>query len=406
MPRYAYRVRDKSGGLSAGVIEARDEYAAVGSLRSSGYSVIKITPEAKRYGFEPASLKRWFKRIRRQEVIVFTRQLATLMRAGNTLTFSLDNAAEQIPNPRLKELVKRLSRDVQAGASFSEAAAKYPRVFDRFFISMVKVGEAGGILDEVLERLAVIGAEELEIRMRVASALVYPVSLILLSFLVVNFILIAVLPQFVSIFQASQMSLPLPTRIILGMSWVLNKLWPVILGVAVFLGLGLKRYRASSQGMYDIDARILRLPLFGELYLKVMISRFSRAMAALTKSGIPFLESLSVVENTIPNLLLKKRFKEMRYAVSRGENLTEVFKASGIFPPMVIQLINSGEKSGKLDEMFLEIVSFYEPEIEYVIRNLTAVLEPVLLLIMGLMVGFIALSVLLPIFNLIKAIRY
>lgn len=407
MPRYAYRVRDKSGGLSAGVIDARDEYAAAGNLRNSGYSVFKITPEASRGGLARlTSLIERFKRIRRQEVIVFTRQLATLMRTGNTLTFSLDNTAEQIPNPKFKELIKCLSRDVQAGMSFSEAAAKYPKIFDRFFISMVRVGEAGGLLDEVLERLAAIGAQELEIRMRVSSALVYPVSLILLSFLVVNFILIAVLPHFVSIFQASQMKLPLPTRIILGISWSLKNLWLVILGLFIFLGMAFKRYRASPQGKYDIDARMLRLPVFGELYLKVMISRFSRAMAALIKSGITFLESLSVVEDTIPNLLLKKKFKAIHHSVSRGENLTEVFKASGIFPSMVIQLINSGEKSGKLDEMFSEIVSFYEPEIEYVIRNLTAVLEPFLLLIMGLTVGFIALAVLLPIFNLIKVIRY
>lgn len=405
MPKYIYRARDKSGQLITGAVESQDEYAVASSLRNLGYSIIQITVQPKSQELVTSFTQR-FKGISRQEIIVFTRQLATLLRTGNTLTSSLDNIAEQVRNLKFKEIIKQVMRDVQGGSSLSEAISKHPSVFDNFFVSMVRVGETGGLLDEVLERLATLGTQELEIRTRIQSALVYPIVLVLLAFLVVNFILIAVLPHFVSIFQASQTKLPLPTRIILGLSWTLRNLWFVVLGLLVFLAIWVKRYISTPEGRYNIDQRFLDVPLFGELYLKVMIVRFSRAMAALTKSGIPFLNGLAVVENTIPNLVLRRRFQNVRGAISEGRNLTEVFRASGIFPPMVIQLISSGERSGKLDEMFSEVASFYEPEIEYTLRNLTSLLEPLLLLVMGVVVGFIALSVLLPIFNLIKLIKY
>ncbi len=405
MPKYIYRARDKSGQLITGAIESNDEFSVASGLRDLGYSIIQISARPRLQELFTSFSQR-FKGINRQEIIVFTRQLTTLLRTGNTLTSALDNVAEQVHNPKFKEIIKQIMRDVQGGLSFSEAVLKHPKVFDNFFVSMVKVGEMGGLLDEVLERLAGLGTQELEIRTRVQSALVYPIALVLLSFLVVNFILIAVLPHFVAIFQTSQAKLPLPTRVILNLSWILRNLWYVVLGALIFLVLWFRRYLSTPQGRYSIDRKILNFPFFGELYLKVMISRFSRAMSALTKTGIPFLDGLRVVEDTIPNLVLRRTFENIRAAIREGQNITETFKASGIFPPMVIQLINSGEKSGKLDEMFAEVSSFYEPEVEYALRNLTSLLEPFLLLIMGVVVGFIALSVLLPIFNLIKIIRY
>jgi type IV pilus assembly protein PilC len=261
------------------------------------------------------------------------------------------------------------------------------------------------LLDEVLERLASLGADELEIRSRVQSSLIYPVVLIGLALAVVTFILVAVLPNFVAIFEASQAKLPVPTKMILGLSWALRNYWYLAVGGVVFFAFWFKWYISTPEGRYRIDGYILRSPLFGELYLKVMISRFSRAMAALTKTGVPFHEGLAVVENTISNTVLRKIFVDIRERVNVGQGVTEAFRSSGIFPPMVVQLISSGEKSGHLDEMFSEVASFYEPEVEYTLRNFTSLLEPFLLLVMGAIVAFIALSVLLPIFNLIKIIK-
>ena len=260
-------------------------------------------------------------------------------------------------------------------------------------------------MDEVLERLASLGAQELEIRSRVQAALIYPVVLISLSLIVVSFILIAVLPNFVAIFEASQAKLPTPTRVILALSSGLRSYWYIGVGAVIFLGFWLKSYASTAEGRYRMDGYLLKLPLFGDLYLKVMVSRFSRAMAALTKTGVPFHEGLAVVETSINNTVLRKIFEDIRERINVGQGVTEAFRSSGIFPPMVIQLMSSGEKSGHMDEMFSEVAAFYEPEVEYTLRNLTSLLEPFLLLVMGSIVGFIALSVLLPIFNLIKIVK-
>ncbi|MFH0772566.1 MAG: type II secretion system F family protein [Candidatus Omnitrophota bacterium] len=404
MPKYTYRARDKSGQLITGEVESDNEQAVASNLKGLGYSIIQIAAKPKSnelMNFFSGKLKG----VSRQEIIVFTRQLATLIRTGNTLIASLDSVTEQIPNPVFKEIVKQVAQSVQGGLSFSEAAAKYPKIFDSFFVSMVRVGEAGGLLDEVLERLASLGTQELEVRTRLQSALTYPIALVLLSFVVVSFILIGVLPNFTAIFEASQAKLPIPTRIILGLSLMLKNFWYIVLGILIALAVWAKRYASTVEGRETIDRDILKIPVFGQLYLKVMISRFSRGMAALTKSGIPFIEGLEVVEKTIPNSLIRRTFEDVRRQINVGQNVTEAFKTSGVFPPMVIQLINAGERSGKLDEMFSEIASFYEPEVEYALRNLTSLLEPFLLLLMGGIVGFIALSVLLPIFNLIKVIK-
>lgn len=381
-----------------------NEYEVAAGLRDLGYSIIEVTEQAGVGGFS-GSFSRAISRISRQETIVFTRQLATLLRTGNTLTSSLDNVAEQIRNPKFKEIIRQITHDVQGGMSLSKAVAKHPRVFDNFFVSMVKIGEAGGLLDDVLERLAFLGAQELEIRSRIQASLVYPVMLLILSLAVVTFVLVAVLPNFVAIFEASQAKLPVPTRIILSLSWALRNFWHLALGAAALLTFWLRWYISTPEGKFRVDGYVLGSPLFGELYLKVMISRFSRAMAALTKTGVPFHEGLAVVENTITNAVLRRTFEDIRERINVGQSITEAFRSSGIFPSMVIQLISSGERSGHLDEMFSEVASFYEPEVEYTLRNFTSLLEPFMLLVMGAIVGFIALSVLLPIFNLIKVIK-
>ena len=404
MPKYSYRARDKSGQLVTGSIDSGNEYEVAASLRDLGYSVIEVRSQAGLQEYT-ANFSQLFNRISRQEIIVFTRQLATLLRTGNTLTSSLDSVTEQVRNPKFKEVIREITRDVQGGMTLSKAVSKHPRVFDSFFVSMVKIGEAGGLLDEVLERLASLGTQELEIRSRVQAALIYPVVLISLSLIVVTFILIAVLPNFVAIFEASQAKLPVPTKIILALSSALRSYWYFVLGAVVFIAIWLKNYSSTAEGRYRMDGFILKTPLFGDMYLKIMVSRFSRAMAALTKTGVPFHEGLAVVETSITNSVLRKTFEDIRERINVGQSVTEAFRASGIFPPMVIQLLSSGEKSGHMDEMFSEVASFYEPEVEYTLRNFTSLLEPFLLLIMGTIVGFIALSVLLPIFNLIKIIK-
>lgn len=412
MITFSYKARDAQGKMAQGVIDAENETKAALSIEKLGLSPvdIRVTSNARLPAGEAGSmgggLMRFrMKKISHQELLIFTRQLSTLISTGAPLITSLENVSGQTQNLKFKQVIKDIISSLEGGLSFSESLARYPDIFGNLYVSLIKVGEAGGLLDKVLSRLAELSTQEIDMRSRIRSALVYPVVLALVAFIIVNFVLIAVLPKFVTIFEASSAKLPLPTTILLSLSYIVRHFWWVI-GLGVIFGLnGLRNYYRTSAGHYHIDYLLLRLPLFGPLNLKVMISRMSRSIAALTKSGVTVLEALTVVENTLSNVVLQKMIKDTRVAISQGQSLTEPFQASGLFPPMVIQLINTGERTGRLDQMFDQIASFYEPEIEFTVRNLTSLLEPIMLLGMGLIVAFIALSVLLPIFNLISVIR-
>ena len=404
MGTFVYKARDPQGQLSRGMIDAADEIQAAGRVEQLGLSPILISPSA-----APPWLGRlWnkpFRKISHQEVLIFTRQLATLMTTGLPLVESLQNVYDQTSNIRFKQMIRRIMESLKSGISFSEALVPYQEIFGDLYVSLVKVGGTGGMLDKVLNRLADLATREMDLRSRLRSALVYPFVLAGVAFLMVNFVLVAVLPKFVAIFEASSAKLPLPTKILLGLSDLVRNFWWLLgLGVIFFLGWFQRYYRCEA-GRFQVDNLILHLPLFGALILKVLVARLCRSVAALTKSGIPVLDALGVVEATFSNAVLQRIIGNVRLAISQGQSLTEPFKASGLFPAMVIQLINTGERGGRLDEMFDQIAAFYEPEVETTVRNLTSLLEPAMLLGMGLVVAFIALSVLLPIFNLISIIR-
>jgi len=404
MPTYAYKARSRSGELVSGTLESENERNIVSSLDRLGYSVTEISPQEE-LSFSAAEIIQRYRRIKKQEIIIFTRQLSTLVRTGMALSPSLATISEQTTDKKFKAVIEDVERSVQTGSSFSEALSKHHGVFSELFVSMVEVGETGGMLDKVLDRLAALGTQELETNSRIKAALMYPIVLVAIAFLVINFLIIGVLPKFVAVFQASQATLPLPTQIVLGLSWTLRKLWlPILIGAGL-LGLWFKRYIQIPEGKLKFHSLILTVPIFGSLYTKIQISRFARTLAALTASGIPILQGLGVVEKTVTNVVMKGVIQNIRSSITEGRPLVEPFKNSGFFSPMVVQMVATGEKTGKLDQMFDEIASFYDPEIEYTVKNLTTLLEPFMLLTMGIMVAFIALSVLLPIFNLIKVFR-
>lgn len=404
MATFIYKARNQQGELVSGSMEMPDAESIAASLDKLGYSVLEITKPSQLFGSLGDFLAS-FQRLDKQELIVFSRQLATLIRSGMPLLPSLGTICEQTTNKRFKVIIEDVRQSVQEGESFSEALAKHPAVFPEIFVSMVRVGEAGGLMDEVLNRLAFLNTQEMEIYSRIRSAMTYPIVLFILAFLIVNFIMIGVLPKFVTVFAASKAELPLPTQIVLGTSWILRNFWWAIFGGMALFGLYFRRRIQTGSGREWFHRSLLKIPVFGELYAKVQISRFARTLSTLTSSGVPILQALMVVEKTITNVVLRKAVQDIRAAISSGSSVVEPFRASGFFPPMVIQMISIGEKSGKLDQMFEEISAFYDPEIEYTIKNLTSLLEPFMLLSMGLVVAFIALSVLLPIFNLMQVFR-
>ncbi|MFH1846798.1 MAG: type II secretion system F family protein [Candidatus Omnitrophota bacterium] len=405
MTLYSYKARDEQGTLISDVMEADNEDALISQLSSSGYSVIEIrNKETEGFSFEAFMNK--FKHLKKKEVILFTRQLATLLRGGTALAPSLTAVMEQTTDKRFKVVLEEVSQSVQKGESFSEALDKHPEAFPELFVSMVEVGEAGGLLDKVLDRLSILGSQEMEMQARVIGALVYPMVLVSVAFIVINFLVIGVLPKFIVVFSASGAKLPLPTQIVMGVSWTLRRMWVPLFGGSIVFFVWLKNFITKNEKRKEaFHRKLLKVPVMGELYAKIQISRFTRVTSALISSGVPILQALDVVEKTVSNFAIRKAIRDIKAAISQGHSLVEPFKESGLFNPMVIQMISTGEKSGNLDEMLDEVANFYEPEIEYTIKNLTSLLEPFMLLAMGGVVAFIALSVLLPIFNLIKVFR-
>ena len=404
MTAFAYKAMDQQGKLVAGTLEMDSETGVASNLDRMGYTILEIKTAAPAI----ASISHFaeqFQGLKKQEVIIFTRQLATLIRSGMPLLPALSTICEQTTNKKFRFILEDIRQSVQGGTSFSEALAKYPAVFSELFVSMVRVGETGGIMDQVLDRLAVLGTQEMEITSRVTSAMTYPIVLVGLSFLIVNFILVGVLPKFVMVFKAQEAALPLPTQIVLGASWILQKFWYMILAALAAGAIYFRRAVSAGPGKERFHRALLHIPIFGDLYTKIQVSRFTRTLSTLTGSGVPILQGLLVVEKTITNVVIQKAVQDIRVAISSGSSLVEPFKASGIFSPMVVQMVSIGEKSGNIDKMLDEISKFYDPEIEYTIKNLTSLLEPFMLLSMGLMVAFIALSVLLPIFNLMKVFK-
>jgi type II secretory pathway component PulF len=405
MPTFVYKARNQQGELVNGRLEMEDERNVALELDRMGYSVIEISQSSNTAPGAFQNFIEQFRRVDKQQIVFFTRQLAILIRSGMPLLPSLGTIIEQTSHKKFKGMIEDVRDTVQGGVSFSDALAKYPQAFSELFVSMIRVGEAGGIMDQVLERLANLSTQEMEIQSRIKSAMTYPIVLVILAFLIVNFIMVGVLPKFVMVFNSSQAELPLPTKIILGMSWAVRNYWYLFIIAAGALVVYFRAFIATEAGKMSFHRFLLKIPIFGDLYTKIQISRFSRTIATLTRSGIPILQALTVVEKTVTNQVLRRAIQNIKTAITAGSSLVEPFKASGLFSPMVVQMISIGEKSGKIDQMFEEISGFYDPEIEYKIKNLTALLEPFMLLSMGLMVGFIALSVLLPIFNLMKVFR-
>lgn len=404
MTTYSYKARNQEGKLVSGTMDMENEQSIAASLDKLGYSVIEITSPGKVFASLAEMVER-FQRLQKQDIIIFTRQLATLLRSGMQLLPSLATICEQTTNKRFKIILEDVRQAVQGGVSFSEALSRHPDVFSDLFVSMVKVGETGGIMDQVLSRLSLLSTQEMDIQSRIKSAMTYPIVLVVMSFLIVNFIMVGVLPKFIVVFNASNVPLPLPTRVVLGLSWILRNFWWAILAALAAAFFYFRRYIQTEKGRFRFHQWLLKVPVFGELYAKIQISRFARTLSTLTSSGVPILQALTAVEKTVTNVVLRRAIQDIRAAITAGSSLVEPFRASGLFPPMVVQMISIGEKSGKMDQMLEEVSGFYDPEIEYTIKNLTALLEPFMLLAMGLMVAFIALSVLLPIFNLMKVFR-
>lgn len=399
MPTYAYVAKTREGATQRGTMQADSRQALVRLLQARGLTADpgSIREHTGRVGRAALAARK----VKAQELMIFTRQLATMINAGLPLLQCLDILAEQTEDSGFAEIVLQIGQAVEGGETFSEALRAFPRAFPDLYISMVRAGEAGGDLDGVLVQLADYLEAMADLKRRVRSAMTYPVMALAIIMLIASGLILFVVPQFERIFVEMGAQLPGPTQLLITISDYFRS-WRIfiILGALVGIILALRIYTQTQSGRYNRDAFILKTPVFGLLTRKVAVSRFTRTLATLTRSGVPILQALEIVERTAGNEVFAKCIQDAGNSVRNGESLSEPLYRTGEFPPMVTRMIGVGEKTGALEPMLDKIADFYDSEVKAMVDSLTSLLEPMLLVVMGIIVGGIIIALFLPIMNL------
>jgi len=395
MPRYKWEGKTLRGEKKKGEMEAPDEANVRTHLRQQNVIPTKVVAKGKEVSF---SLGR--QKIKKKDVAVFTRQLATMIDAGLPLVQSLDILASQQENKAFKEVIKGIKDDVEGGSTFAGSLRKHPKAFDDLYVNLVVAGEEGGILDNVLNRLAVYIEKAESLKKKVKSAMVYPSTIVGVAVIVVAVLMIFVIPVFEKMFTSMGHTLPLPTLIVIGISNILKKYIFLLVIALIILVFMLRRYYATEKGKMAIDSFILKLPVFGILFRKVAVARFSRTLSTLITSGVPILDGLTITSKTAGSKPIEYAIMKARTSISEGETIAEPLARSEIFPPMVTQMIAVGESTGSLDSMLSKIADFYEEEVDIAISTLTSLLEPFLMVFLGVTVGGIVIAMYMPIFKI------
>jgi type IV pilus assembly protein PilC len=402
---FQYKVKDKTGKLVEGSLEAENAQLVVSKLRSMGYVPIEIQQQGGSNLQRELKIPGFSDRVKLKEVAVFSRQFATMINSGLSLLRSLNILAEQAESKVLAEIVNQVRMDVEKGSSLSQALTKHPKAFGRLYVSMVRAGEVGGALDSVLLRLADTIEKQVELRRKVKSAMTYPVVVGVMVLAIVTAMLLFVIPMFQGIYKQLGGTLPAPTQILIDISNIMRKLWYIVFLAEVAAAIAFRKWINSEDGRKRWDAIKLKVPVFGKLVRKTALARFSRTLSALVRSGVPILESLDIVAETAGNYVVAKAVRETQAAVKRGDPLSKKLEEHPVFPPMVVQMMAVGEETGALDEMLDKIADFYDQEVEATVDALTSLIEPILIMVMGVCVGGMIISLYLPMFNIIKLIK-
>jgi len=401
MALFGYKVRSPQGNILTGTIEAREQRMVIDRLRHQRFIVLEIG-EIKKSASKDLldSINFLKKRVKQKDLVLFSRQLSTLIGAGVPIVQGLTILVEQIENPAFKKVITSVREDIESGTSITEALSRHPTVFGELYVNMVKAGELGGILDIILERLSAYQESAAALRGKIKAAMIYPATIALVAGGVTAFLMIVVVPMFVKIFQQVGAELPLPTQILLMLSNFLKRyIIFLIIGLIAFV-VGLRQYYKTEAGSMYIDTLLLRLPLFGALLRKVAVAKFTRTFGTLVKSGVPILQALETVAKTSGNRVVEKAVLQAKDAIREGERISDPLKASGVFPPMVTQMISVGEETGNLDAMLSKIAEFYEQEVDAAVSGLTSLIEPVVVVFMGVIIGAIAVAMYMPMFQL------
>jgi type IV pilus assembly protein PilC len=393
MPIYKYKTT-VHGKVQKGEIEAENEQGALSKLKQKN---IKVTRVKKK--FESAFLSNK-KPITEREIVIFTRQFSTMVDAGLPLVQCLEILGRQSDNPSFGEIIMKIKVDIESGSNLSDAMRKHPKVFNSLYANLVEAGEAGGILDTILGRLANYIEKALALKKKVKAAMVYPAAIITVAVTVVGFLMVFVIPTFASMFSSGGAELPGPTALVMNISNFFRNQWYYIIGGPVLFFILFKKVYATERGNIEIDRFALKLPVFGMLIRKVSTAKFARTLGTLLASGVPLIEGMDICARTAGNKIVEIAILNSIEAIKEGETIAAPLARENVFPPMVIQMIDVGESAGALDAMLSKIADFYDEEVDTAVDGLTALLEPMLMVFLGIVVGFIVVAMYLPIFKM------
>jgi type IV pilus assembly protein PilC len=398
MDVYVWEGRSRKGTMERGELSAANEAAVRLALRRQQIQAIKI--EAK-----PKDVLRGLKfsrrkKVKEKDIVVFTRQFATMIDAGLPLVQCLEILASQQDNAILKEILLKVKADVEAGSTFADALRKHPAVFNELYCNLVTAGETGGILDTILNRLAAYIEKSMNLKKKVKGAMVYPIAVLVIAMIVVIGMLVFVIPVFQKMFADMGGTLPAFTQMVINLSDFMRRYFLLVGAMLVALYFVFQRYYKTESGQETVDRQLLKLPIFGNLIRKVAIAKFTRTLGTMLSSGVPILEGLDIVARTSGNKIIEKAILKTKMSIGEGKTIAEPLAASGVFPPMVVQMISVGESTGALDSMLSKIADFFDDEVDAAVANLTSLLEPLLMVFLGGAIGAIVVAMYLPIFQM------
>ncbi len=398
---FQYKVRDRTGNVTTGSLVADSEALVLSRLREQGLTPLDVKRQKRGIG----QIEFGGKKVKLKQVALFSRQFATMVNSGLPILRAIGILSDQSDNKELARVLSEVRLDVEQGSSLSGAIGKHDHVFNNLYVSMVRAGETGGSLDSTLTALADMIEREVRLRGKIKSAMTYPIAVVALVILIMSAMLLFVVPQFESIFSQLGGTLPLPTRGLLWMSEMFKAYWYIVLGGALAARFFFRRYKKTEKGREVVDSVKLRAPVFGALFHKTALSRFSSTLAMLMKSGVPILQALEIVSETVNNKVVGKAITEVQVSVRDGESIAKPLLKYPVFPPMVVQMISVGEETGQVDLMLEKIAQFYDQEVEAAVDSLTSLIEPILIAVIGGCVGAAVVALYMPMFNIIKLIQ-
>ncbi len=402
---FDYRVRDRSGTIRSGFMDGSSAAAVAKTLRDKGLIPLEVSARRTSALDKEMKIPGFGKRIKSKDVALFSRQLATMVNSGLTLVRALSVLEEQVETPLLADVVAQVRTKVEQGSSLSSALAEHPKAFNHLYVAMIQAGEVGGALDETLVRLADTLEAGVRLRSKVKSAMAYPVVVFMLIIGIVTAMLVFIVPVFKRMYEDLGGSLPMPTQTLINISGLLTRLWWLFLLMTIGAVVGCRRWIATERGRRTWDGIKLRIPIFGKLVCKVAISRFARTFSVLTRTGVPVLQALDIVSVTAGNTMVADALGDVGASVKRGEPLAAPLQRHEVFPPMVTHMMAVGEETGELDTMLAKVADFYDQEVEDSVAAITSLIEPLLIIMMGMAVGAILISLYLPMFNIAKLIQ-